>query len=207
MFFLNKNKNKNRFKRGMTYVELIVVLSIFSIMSAVSLFNYGKFQAKIDIKNLANDIALQIVGAQKDALAGKLPVGIYAFNDSWKPAHGVHFDSAEKYNFKSFVDLDNGNSYSPVNDSSVCQMDGECIDKIEITKGNFISYLEVFGSSICSGSAGSLDVLFRRPDSKAIVAANGVDCGNFKEAVIGVDSPEGVGAKIKVYPSGRIEFD
>ena len=57
----------------MTYVELIVVLSIFSVMTSVVLFNYNEFQAKIDIKVLANDIALKIVEAQKSALSGKLP--------------------------------------------------------------------------------------------------------------------------------------
>ena len=60
------------YNRGMTYVELIVVLSIFSIMTSVVLFNYGAFQAKVDIKNLASDIALKIVEAQKSALSGKL---------------------------------------------------------------------------------------------------------------------------------------
>jgi prepilin-type N-terminal cleavage/methylation domain-containing protein len=207
MFFLDKNKKINRkniFKKGMTYVELIVVLSIFSIMSAVSLFNYGKFQAKIDIKNLSNDIALQIVGVQRDALAGKIPT--YPVSGSWKPAYGVHFDLTEPKQFKSFADVDSSNNYNPAAESVFCQTDGECVDKIDITKGNTISHLEVFDSSVCSGQAQVLDILFRRPDSSAIVSADGVDCGFFKEVLVGVESPEGVGAKIYVYPSGRIEF-
>ena len=47
----------------MTYIELIVVLSIFAVMSSVVIFNYGLFQARIDIKNLASDIALKFVEA------------------------------------------------------------------------------------------------------------------------------------------------
>ena len=70
-------------QKGMTYVELIVVLSIFSAMTSVVLFNYGEFQAKVDIKNLASDIALKIVEAQKSSLSGKLPE---SFPVNWKPS-------------------------------------------------------------------------------------------------------------------------
>ena len=44
----------------MTYVELIVVLSIFSIMTSITIFNYNKFEAKVDIKNLNQETALHI---------------------------------------------------------------------------------------------------------------------------------------------------
>ncbi|KKQ07855.1 MAG: hypothetical protein US18_C0006G0001, partial [Parcubacteria group bacterium GW2011_GWB1_36_5] len=59
-----KESKRIKKNRGMTYVELIVVLSIFAVMSSIVLFNYGEFQAKVDIKNLASDIALKIVEAQ-----------------------------------------------------------------------------------------------------------------------------------------------
>ena len=42
----------------MTYVELVVVLGIFAVMSNVVIFNYGGFQAKVDIKNLSKHITL-----------------------------------------------------------------------------------------------------------------------------------------------------
>ena len=51
---------KIKTNRGMTYVELIVVLSIFAVLSSVAIFNYGSFQDKVDIKNLGSDIALKI---------------------------------------------------------------------------------------------------------------------------------------------------
>ena len=62
---LMKKLLKMQKNRGMSYVELIVVLSIFAVLSSVILYNYGEFQAKVDIKNLASDIALQIVQSQK----------------------------------------------------------------------------------------------------------------------------------------------
>ena len=58
MSYFNKKIKGNR---GMTYVELIVVLGIFAVMLSISMFNYKRFQGKVDIKNLANDIALKLV--------------------------------------------------------------------------------------------------------------------------------------------------
>ena len=78
------------FNAGMTYVELIVVLSIFSVLSSVAIYNYGDFQSSVDIKNLASDIALQIVKAQKDSLSGLLP--LQEIKTDWKPSYGVYFD-------------------------------------------------------------------------------------------------------------------
>ena len=75
----------------MTYVELIVVFSIFSVLSGVSIFNYGAFQDKIDLRNLANDIALEVFKAQKDALSGVLPPfaqqALLVSPSSWKPSY------------------------------------------------------------------------------------------------------------------------
>ncbi len=89
------------FRKGMTYVELIVVLTIFSIMSAVVIFDYNSFQSRIVIKNLSNDIALKIGEAQKNAMSGKLPPldqqnflkenGII----DWRPSYGVYFNIGE----------------------------------------------------------------------------------------------------------------
>src|SRR3989344_2489263 len=91
--------------KGMSYVELIVVLSIFSAMSSVVLFNYGEFQAKIDIKNLASDIALKVVEAQKSSLPGKLPPlaqqVLIPSPSAWKPSYGLYMDQAA--DDKSFI--------------------------------------------------------------------------------------------------------
>src|ERR1035437_7142166 len=98
---------------GMSYIELIVVLSIFAVISSVVIFNYGDFQAKVDIKNLASDIALQVVQAQKSSLSGLLPTQIPTVSP-WKPSYGVYFDITTptlSKQFIYFVDLNNANGY------------------------------------------------------------------------------------------------
>jgi len=191
---LNIKKNKTlKFQKGMTYVELIVVMSIFSIMAAISAFNYRGFEAKIDIKNLATDIALQIVGAQKDAMAGKLA----EFSFITKPSYGIYFDLSDPKEFIYFADFDNDGNY----------ISTEELNTIQITKGNFISSLEVVSGSV-EESTNHLNIVFKRPDSGALISTdNGTNYSQFKKIIIGISSSDGVAkANIEVYPSGRIQI-
>ena len=219
MFRFNKNINKkdkqNKFicqQAGMTYIELIVVLSIFSVMTSVVLFNYDKFQAKVDIKNLANDIALKIVEAQKSALSGKLPTQL--FGADWRPSYGVYFDLSSSFGdnkkFIYFTDLDQSGNY---NDGSFCPSSGgtyECLDKISITKNNYISDITVFyndGSLSTSLSDSNLAITFARPNSEAIFTSTTVFSASVSHVQITIISPSGMTAKIKVYVSGRIQIN
>ena len=183
----------------MTYVELIVVLSIFSVMSSIVLFNYARFQAKVDIKNLANDLALKIVEAQKSALSGKLPAQNPVPN--WKPAYGLYFNTVnDNKSFIYFTDLNNNTLYEDPN----CT--GECLDKINITKGNFISDITVTGQGGCSSITG-LSIVFTRPSSVAKINTNQAGCTSVSYAQITISSPQSVTAIIKIYISGRIQIN
>ena len=193
-----------KLNRGMTYVELIVVLSIFSILSAVSIFNYGDFQAKVDLKNLASDIALQITQAQHSALNGVFPTQSVAA--SWKPAYGVYFNSSSNTSFIYFVDLDNNNLYAGAPSCSTL----ECLNNINITRNNTISRLDIFYQSAPAVpvSYGDLTVAFSRPSSGAFINATGVSSpSTIDHAQITVTSPKGLITTIKVYPSGRIQVN
>src|SRR5258708_36931609 len=109
---MNKLGKKSKRNTGMTYVELIVVLSIFSVMTSVILFNYQKFQAKVDIKNLANDIAVKLVGAQKAAVSCAFPPPAQQslIGSFWKPPYGLYFYPSN-YN-KSFLYFAHPNNYN-----------------------------------------------------------------------------------------------
>ena len=189
------------YNAGMTYVELIVVLSIFSVMTSVVLFNYNEFQAKIDIKVLANDIALKIVEAQKSALSGKLPqicIDVPGNCVDWKPSYGVYFKLVDDVHFTYFVNLDD-DSYDDSDPSS-----DFILDLVSILKGNSISGLEAVGCPEIT----DLSIVFRRPDSSALITSDGsslTSCLSY--AQITVTSPQSITANIKIYPSGRIQIN
>jgi type II secretory pathway pseudopilin PulG len=191
-------------------VELIVVLSIFAVLSSVAIFNYGSFQDKVDIKNLGSDVALKIVEAQKSALSGLFPQQLLVSPLTWKPSYGVYFfdgsgssQGANTQNFIYFSDLDySAPSQNALFDDSDCV--GECVSKISITKNNVISKLEVLGTG-CPGTVTNLTIVFKRPDSRAIISATPAFSCTISSAQITVTSPKLNSSLIKVFPSGRIE--
>lgn len=180
------------YQRGMTYVELIVVLSIFSVLSSVVLFNYGDFQAKVDIKNLASDIALKIVEAQKSSLNGVLPA---TYTEGWKPSYGVYFETATPTQLIYFANFNN--DYNDISDI--------VLDQPLFPKNIYIDKLEVVGNSCPSIS--SLSIVFRRPDFSAILTSQGaiLSCASYIQ--ITIKSPKGAKAYIKIYPSGRVQVN
>lgn len=193
---------------GMTYVELIVVLSIFSVMTSIVLFNYGAFEANINIKILANDIALKLVEAQKSSISGKLPpLAQQTFiNSTWKPSYGVYFDTAtvNNKNFFYFVDLVVQNSFY---DSSSCPGSGECLDNIAITKGSYISRIDSYVGAVATQISNPISITFKRPDSSAIFYSNASLLTGFDYMQITLSSASGAKAYIKIYPSGRIQIN
>jgi type II secretory pathway pseudopilin PulG len=204
-------KKIRNFKAGMTYVELIVVLSIFAVMTSVILFDYNKFQDKVDIKILANDIALKIVEAQKSALAGKLPLSTQIPVSSWKPSYGVYFDltsSDGNKNLIYFTDLDQFGDYT--GDESSCSSQsgvGECLEKITITKNNFISQIDSYLGTVATPITNPFSITFKRPDASAIFKSNGLLLTDLDYIQITITSPSGINAFIKIYPSGRIQIN
>lgn len=203
---VNKLKDKSyKLNSGMTYVELIVVLSIFSVMSSVAIFNYGDFQTKVDIKNLASDIALKIVEAQKSSLSGQLPP--VTQSSTWKPSYGVYFNLGnDNGSFIYFTDLDTQNNLYEASD---CPGLGECLNKINLTpQGYTISNLDVFyQSSPTANVLNDLTITFRRPNSGAIIKSTTSLNSNVDYVQITILSPKGATALIKVYPSGRVQIN
>jgi Tfp pilus assembly protein FimT len=201
-------------EQGMTYVELIVVLSIFATMSAVVLFNYSAFQSKIDIKNLSNDIALKIVEAQKSSISGRIPP--FSITSSWRPSYGVYINpSTDNKSFSFFADVDQDGVF----DDTICPGIIECLEKVSITKGNTIAIsgsgypLSYFKrGETTANSLNDLTITFIRPSGVAVLKSTTAgfsseyDNNNVDYIQISVLSPKGATATIRVYPSGRIEI-
>jgi len=189
-------KNRN-YQAGFSYVELIVVLSIFAVISSVIIFNYSGFETKIDLKNLASDIALQIVQAQKAALSGLLPTQSYG--SSWKPSYGVYFDITKPAQFVYFVDLDDTNNY---------EGGSEILNTYSITKNNYISNLSVSGTGSCS-TITDLTIIFQRPNSGATITSSTplASCNISYVQITVTDQKKDTFSYIKLYPPGRVEVD
>ncbi len=167
-FFLIKTR-KDFFNRGMTFIELIVIMGIFGAISATVLFNYGDFSSNVKLQNLAQDIALQIKQAQTDAVSGRIPifpvdstqfqnVNTLIPSPGWKPSYGIAFDTSSNIGPTGFVYYFNKAVIPPPIPASLqpnrffddfsgtyttcgASGDSECLQEINITSGAFIDMI------------------------------------------------------------------
>ncbi len=195
-------------KGGFTYVELIVVLSIFAVMSSVILFNYKGYQEKVDMRTLANQVALRLVQAQKYAVGGKIPPRTTVTN--WKPSYGVYFSTstapgndADSKDFVFFTDLDNNKIYGNGSGNGSCSSGtGECLEKISISRGSYVKGISMDGTTPII----DLYIIFTRPDSGAYFSsATGPISGTYAEITLS-SATGSTTSIIDVYPSGRIQL-
>ena len=184
--FKNKYKQDILKNRGLTLVELMVVISIFSIITSVTIFNYASFRSNVSIQNLSDDVALAIRKAQSFAIGVRASKG-----GSFENSYGVHFSinsnhtdqdgSLSGYNksFLMFSDITNPSNRTKVYDYDVsniyCSVIGvECIELFKITTPDVIKdiiYYDNLGgvvSSIDNGNTqASIDIVFTRPSPGA----------------------------------------
>src|SRR3989344_3020210 len=105
-----EKKEKNK-RAGFTIIELITVITIFSILASVALSNFGGFTDAINLSNLAQQGAIYVKKAQTSGSLGKV-IGGYnfqpsAFNPGAIPIYGVRFQTLNiPHEFCYFADLD-----------------------------------------------------------------------------------------------------
>lgn len=215
MNFKKLQKNK-----GMTYVELIVVLSIAGIIASISLFNYKDFQDRVDMKNLASDIASKIVEAQKNSISGKLPV-TGAPSSTWKPSYGVYFDlengTNPKKSFYLFTDLDENKAFN-LGDINDCPIN-ECSAKVTLGNNYEINDLYIYTSDGSPDPTANnilqLSINFTRPNSGAIFSNKDPSTYNsvfgestqiFYTEIILLNTRNSTTATIRVHSSGKVEI-
>lgn len=171
----------NSLKRnsGLTVIELLVVISIFLVITGVTIFQYGNFRSNVSLQNLTDDIALAIRKAQSFAIGARssdirnpnISTNPITFNRSF----GIHFSLSEtnspiEGNTKSFLMFSVGKGETkkynyegsaPCGDSS-----NGCVELFSIGTADYIKYLIIDGERKDNPNA-SLDIVFTRPDPRA----------------------------------------
>jgi len=165
--FSNLKKTNNQ--SGMTFLELVVVMGIFTAISSAILFNYRDFSNSVHLQNLSQEIALQGKRAQTFASQGRRPtltvpqINTGLIPDDWVSSYGLAFSLAE--NPKSFVFY--FNSFDPdETDEDLRELyfwdyvdtanpgcgtqESECMEEILITDGSKIDL-------ICAGGEPQID--------------------------------------------------
>jgi prepilin-type N-terminal cleavage/methylation domain-containing protein len=190
------------YRKGFTLLEMAVSIGIFGIISAVVIFNHGKFNSSIVVTNLSYEVALAVREAQVYGLAVKQdpnnPVPV-------EYAYGVYFAEARPKMFYIFADRDGDQQFDPTGDP--CNGTDECQEVIEIRGDVNVEDLKTWVSGSYQDTD-ELTILFLRPNPVAIIRDDdnsGASVSGRERAMIELASPRAEKSKfILVELSGQV---
>jgi len=194
---------------GFTLAELVVSISIVSIIMAILVWNQSAYNDISSLTNLADDISLTVSQAQVYG------IGIREFSpgtQEFGAAYGLAFsllpsDSNTAYIY--FANLGVDEIYS---DNWTCPigLPSECLQKFNITRGNIIqSICSIDTSNATDCTVGRTDFTFARPNIAANIkffnmSGNLYTPVNNKGVEIRLRSPKGQNRSVVVYKTGQV---
>ncbi len=180
-------------KRAFTLVELLVSVGIFVAMTSLVVGKYGNFNQSVLLTDLAYDVALTIRLAQSYGTSVKAS----ETGSSFQYAYGVHLDTTAGNNQQIVLFADSNSSFVGYDPAD------EIVSTYAIKRGAVISHYCTISGSCTTGTPGTLDVLFKRPDPNALICLNGTLCADTFVQIM-LKSTDGSLRSVKVYNNGQI---
>ncbi len=165
MFYKNK-KIINQKSSGFTLLELLVVITISTIITAAFIIKNQEWNKNFAVTSQIYDLALTIRQAQTYSLGVKEDV--VGSSDKFNISYGVHIDFGSPGQFIMFADRNLNGIYD----------NGEGIETKTLKRGVQITSIcgnRSNGATFCSDSnpgstvTGKVNITFKRPETKALV--------------------------------------
>lgn len=189
------------YSSGFSLIEMMVVISIMSIIATISIFNYSKFNNDISITNLAYEVALTIREAQ--IFGGSVKV---TNSGSFDEAYGIYIAKTNNKEIVSFVD----NNANGVYDSVGTGCSGECVAIYKLERGNFVHdicrVLASSGTINCSPNNPDASITFLRPNLDAKIKLPAPN-PQFVGVRINLKAPDGTERYVRVLNTGQISVE
>ena len=195
-------------KSGFTLVEMLVVVAIFTVISAVALFNQTKFSSDMVITNLAFEVALEMRQAQTYGIGVR---GASVSGSNFQYGYGVHFGGGQDN--KTFLLFADSGTIKYSYDSG-----DTLLDTFHLPGGNTIAEICYNQSSALPSGSGpgapdcfknmtthSLDISFVRPNPEAHTVLDGDTATPVAPVFIVLRSALGDKCKtVQLYSTGQI---
>lgn len=203
-------------RRGFSLIEMLIVVGLFTIITAFALMNHARFGENILATNLAYDIALSFREAQSYGLSVRESAPL---SGAFDLGYGVHF--LHDWFFVFFADRNNNGRYDGTSVDGVCVGgdSSECLKVYRLERGysipSFCGVLSASGSLECrvfpnvDETISFLDVLFKRPKPDAFVRTNlnGQAEERYRSARITIVSPRARESRtVEVFQTGQISI-
>lgn len=187
-----------------------MVTGILVVISGLMLINNREFGGRILLENLAYDIALTVREAQVYGISVRQFEG--DSGATFNLGYGVYFDANDTKRYTLFADVEQDGlweSGESVGSPYVIER-GYAIEKLCVPAGD--------NAEDCNSDVERVDIVFRRPEPDACIAANGnspvemddddLICADSEESArIVLISPRGDLASVVVHTSGQIHVE
>ena len=196
--------------KGFTLLEVMVTLSIMTVILTVILLNQSSYTEKVQLANLADQMTLTLTQMQSYGIAVK---EIEPGSEDFSAAYGISLSilpSGDETVYLAFADKDRDGRYDG---NWNCSTGGssECLEKVVMSPGNFIDaicLIEEDGDENCIDPQ-RVDISFLRPNTEAIITtytSNGqvMDTSNAQGVKISLQSPSAFERLVVVYKVGQI---
>jgi len=193
--------------QGFTLIELMVTMSLVSIIMLVVMFSYSKFSDRLSLKSATQEIAVTIRQAQSYGLNVREAA---AGGGQFASAYGIFIDPTnDPTHYTVFVDAFANKTYD-VGAGSCGTSTTECVEKDAVRNGVQISKIcDSSGACSINSSKKNVNITFLRPNPDADInftnAAGTIVGGGSEDSVaITLTSPQGDTATVTVDRTGQI---
>jgi len=191
-------------KKGFTLAEIMITLSIVTVIMTTVLFSYSVFSDKLALSSAAQEIAITIRQAQTYGLTVREAA---VAGGNFNSAYGVYFDiGSDQTHYYLFVDTNSNSKYDVGNGCGSAST--ECVQQGTIRSN-------VLMTNVCDGSAcppvvnvKKMNVTFLRPNPDATIiftdSSGNTLAGPSSTGKVVLTSPKGNTSTITIESTGQV---
>ncbi len=190
--------------KGFTVIEMLVTISIVTVIMGTVLFNYGTFNGNLALSSATQEMSIAVRQAQTYGLTVKeVSIGGGQFSS----AYGVYFDpSGSPDSYYLFADIDGDRKYDVGNGCGSGAT--ECVERFMLRNGVRVSGICDATTCPLSAPVRMMHITFLRPNPDAVIyftnSGNNIVGSASVTGKVTLSAPNGDSATIVIESTGQV---